>query len=61
MAQTDRTDGLKLLFDDGSWILLRLSGTEPLMRVYTESATPEESGRLAEAARAWVFASTAGG
>ena len=61
VAQTDRTDGLKLLFDDGSWILLRLSGTEPLMRVYTESATPEESGRLAEAARAWVFASTAGG
>ena len=61
VAQTDRTDGLKLLFDDGSWILLRLSGTEPVMRVYTESATPEESGRLAEAARAWVFASTAGG
>ena len=61
VAQTDRTDGLKLLFDDGSWILLRLSGTEPLMRVYTESATPEESGRLAEAARAWVFAATAGG
>jgi phosphomannomutase len=61
VAQTDRTDGLKLVFDDGSWILLRLSGTEPLMRVYTESAAAEESARLAEQARAWVFAAAAGG
>lgn len=61
VAQADRTDGLKLVFDDGSWILLRLSGTEPLMRVYTESATAEESARLAEQARAWVFAAAAGG
>jgi phosphomannomutase len=61
VAQADRTDGLKLIFDDGSWILMRLSGTEPLMRVYTESATPQESARLAEAARAWVFAAAAGG
>ena len=61
VAQSDRTDGLKLVFDDGSWILLRLSGTEPLMRVYTESSTLEESARLAEQARAWVFAAAAGG
>src|SRR4029077_7934225 len=61
VAQTDRTDGLKLVFDDGSWILLRLSGTEPLMRVYTESATARESAQLAEQARAWVFAAAAGG
>src|SRR5690242_9790723 len=61
VAQADRTDGLKLVFGDGSWILLRLSGTEPLMRVYTESATQEESARLAEQARAWVFAAAAGG
>jgi phosphoglucomutase len=60
VAQSDRTDGLKLIFDDGSWILMRLSGTEPLMRVYTESTTPEESARLAEAARKWVFAAAAG-
>jgi phosphoglucomutase len=60
VAQSDRTDGLKLVFDDGSWILLRLSGTEPLMRVYTESATPKESERLAEGARKWVFAAAAG-
>ena len=61
VAQEDRTDGLKLIFDDGSWILLRLSGTEPLMRVYTETPTLAESARLAEEARAWVFAAAAGG
>jgi phosphoglucomutase len=61
VAQEDRTDGLKLIFEDGSWILLRLSGTEPLMRVYTETPSQAESARLAEDARAWVFAAAAGG
>jgi len=61
VAQSDRTDGLKLVFEDGSWVLLRLSGTEPLMRVYTESSSAEESARLAEQARGWVFAAAAGG
>lgn len=61
VAQEDRTDGLKLTFDDGSWILLRLSGTEPLMRLYTETSSQAESARLAEEARAWVFAAAAGG
>lgn len=32
----DRTDGLRFLLEDGAWALIRLSGTEPLMRVYTE-------------------------
>ena len=51
----DRTDGLKLEFGDGSWVLLRLSGTEPLMRVYTEAATLEESSRIARETQAWVM------
>ena len=51
----DRTDGLKLEFDDGSWVLLRLSGTEPVMRVYTEAATLEESSRIAGETQAWVM------
>jgi phosphoglucomutase len=61
VAQSDRTDGLKLVFDDGSWILLRLSGTERLMRLYTESPTAKESAQIAEAARKWIFAAAAGG
>jgi phosphomannomutase len=32
----DRTDGLRFRLDDGAWALIRLSGTEPLMRIYTE-------------------------
>jgi phosphoglucomutase len=60
VARADRTDGLKLVFDDGSWILLRLSGTEPLLRIYTEAATRTESAQLAQQAREWVFAAAKG-
>ncbi len=61
VVRTDRTDGVQFVFDDGAWILLRLSGTEPLLRVYTESATKEESAQLVERARAWIFTAAAGG
>ena len=55
VASLDRTDGLKLEFSDGSWVLLRLSGTEPLLRVYTEAATLEAASKLASETRAWVM------
>ena len=32
-------DGFKFFADDGSWLLVRFSGTEPLVRVYTEAAS----------------------
>ncbi|MFZ0215524.1 MAG: phosphoglucomutase/phosphomannomutase family protein [Candidatus Dormiibacterota bacterium] len=35
-------DGLKFTLADGSWVLLRASGTEPTVRVYSEARTPEE-------------------
>jgi phosphomannomutase len=31
------TDGFKFLLEDGGWLLIRFSGTEPIMRVYTET------------------------
>jgi phosphomannomutase len=34
------SDGFKFFADDGSWLLVRFSGTEPLVRVYTEAASP---------------------
>ena len=30
-------DGYKFVMDDGGWLLIRFSGTEPLLRVYTET------------------------
>jgi len=55
VKHTDRTDGVKLEFDDGSWVLLRLSGTEPLLRIYTEAATLEESSKIAGETQKWVM------
>jgi phosphoglucomutase len=54
VAKIDRTDGCQLTFDDGSWILMRPSGTEPVARIYTESTSQAESDQLAGDARAWI-------
>ena len=45
-SQCDRTDGLKLDFDDG-WIHLRKSNTEPIIRIYAESVNAEKADALA--------------
>ena len=55
VARVVRTDGLKLVLADGSWVCYRLSGTEPVVRVYTEARTPEGLERLSAAAKAWIF------
>jgi phosphomannomutase len=34
-------DGVKYLFDDSSWLLIRPSGTEPVLRIYSEARSPE--------------------
>ncbi|MFH1245889.1 MAG: phosphoglucomutase/phosphomannomutase family protein [Candidatus Omnitrophota bacterium] len=39
-------DGTKLYLDNGAWILFRLSGTEPIVRIYTEAATRDEAENL---------------
>jgi len=54
VRQLDRTDGAKFIFEDGSWVLLRPSGTEPLLRVYTEASSPEDSAHLAREAADWI-------
>jgi phosphomannomutase len=50
-----RTDGLKLILDDGSWVCYRLSGTEPVVRAYTEARRAEESDALRAAAEKFVL------
>jgi phosphomannomutase len=42
-------DGFKLYLEDGSWVLVRFSGTEPLMRVYSEAQSPEKVQLLIDA------------
>jgi phosphomannomutase len=45
VANREEKDGVKLNFDDGSWILFRKSGTEPIIRIYCESP---DAGRVGE-------------
>ena len=37
----DTNDGFKFYVDDGSWLLVRASGTEPLVRVYVEATSAD--------------------
>jgi len=45
----DRMDGTKFLFDGDAWLLLRASGTEPVVRVYAESSSKQKVQELIDA------------
>jgi phosphoglucomutase len=55
VSEVVRTDGLKLVFSDGSWVCYRLSGTEPVVRVYTEARSEPGLEKLSAAAKSWIF------
>jgi phosphoglucomutase len=55
VSQVVRTDGLKLVFSDGSWVCYRLSGTEPVVRVYSEARSERGLEKLSTAAKHWIF------
>jgi len=55
VSEIVRTDGMKLVFADGSWICYRLSGTEPVVRVYSEATSEAGLEKLSAAARKWIF------
>jgi len=44
-------DGVKIIFNDGSWIMIRPSGTEPKVRIYIETKNKEEKEVFIEEAR----------
>jgi phosphomannomutase len=50
LASRETTDGVKLNFADGSWILFRRSGTEPILRIYCESPQPGRVSEMLDAA-----------
>jgi phosphomannomutase len=54
IATVNPIDGIKLLFEDGSWILIRESGTEPLARLYVEAKSAEDVEALARAGRRFL-------
>lgn len=47
VKEIGRKDGIKLYLEEGSWVLLRPSGTEPLMRVYLETNSVEKQKQIA--------------
>jgi len=54
VVSTNHLDGFKFTVRDGSWLLIRFSGTEPLVRIYSEAGSPELLRKILDAGRALV-------
>ena len=50
VAATNFSDGFKFIFENGDWLLIRPSGTEPVLRLYSEADSPDQVKRLLWAA-----------
>jgi alpha-D-glucose phosphate-specific phosphoglucomutase len=55
VLSVERTDGVKLYLDGGHWLLIRPSGTEPLLRIYCEAMTAEALEQLKEMVEDWFL------
>ena len=53
-VDVNTTDGVKLIFDDQTWLLFRLSGTEPVARVYAEACSPKDLKNILDAGKKFV-------
>ncbi len=51
VAGRDEADGTRFRLDGGAWVLVRFSGTEPLLRLYAEAESPAQVQRLLTEAR----------
>ncbi|MDP3879305.1 MAG: phosphoglucomutase/phosphomannomutase family protein [Dehalococcoidales bacterium] len=51
VAKFETGDGFRYLLEDNTWLLIRFSGTEPLLRIYAESGSPSRLTRLLEAGK----------
>ena len=54
VADRDMRDGVKHLLENGSWVMVRPSGTEPVLRIYSEAPDAEGAKRLVEEVVAMV-------
>ena len=55
IERINRIDGVKFIFTDGNWMLMRPSGTEPLVRIYAESENLQELEVLLEQGRSYLL------
>lgn len=55
IEKINRLDGVKFIFADGNWLLLRPSGTEPLVRVYAEAENKNDLEVLLEQGRRYLL------
>ncbi len=58
VVEVNRLDGVKMILDDGSWLLLRPSGTEPVVRLYAEASTERELEGIIAAGKALMGVDT---
>ncbi|MGI6656913.1 MAG: phosphoglucomutase [Desulfobulbus sp.] len=54
IARVIDIDGRKMLLDDGSWIMIRPSGTEPKVRFYVEARSADETALLVQTAKSML-------
>ena len=55
IEKINRLDGVKFIFTDGSWLLMRPSGTEPMVRIYAEAETQTDLEVLLEQGRKYLL------
>lgn len=55
VERVNRMDGVKFIFADGSWLLMRPSGTEPVVRIYAESESDQNLEELLEHGRKYIL------
>lgn len=55
VVEVRHDDGTKYICDDGSWLLLRASGTEPKLRIYSETGSKAESLKYLEFGKKYAF------
>ena len=48
-------DGTKYMLEDDSWVMMRASGTEPVVRLYVESSSEDKISRLVAAGRKFIL------
>lgn len=55
VRKVNKTDGVKLIFDDNAWLLFRLSGTEPVARIYAEACSPKDLKLVLDMGKKWAL------